>query len=171
MTGWRIGFTVAQKEIIEEMLELQEHILVHPSSISQMAAIAALRGSKDYTQKMLKEYAERREIITRELNNMPGITCLKPEGAFYVFPNIKKTGMSSTEMAMYLLEKAKIITVPGTAFGDYGEGYMRISYSTSKERIREAMNRMHVALEELGKNEKAKTAWKSRCASNFKMQL
>jgi aminotransferase len=157
MTGWRIGFVVAPEEIIEAMLELQEHVLVHPSSISQMAAIAALRGPRDYAQKMLKEYAERREIITKELNNMPGITCLKPEGAFYVFPNIKKTGMSSTEMAMYLLEKAKIITVPGTAFGNYGEGYIRISYSTSKDRIREAMNRMHAALEESGKNEKAKT--------------
>jgi aminotransferase len=149
MTGWRIGFAVAQKEIIEGMLELQEHILVHPSSISQMAAIAALRGSKDYTQMMLKEYAERREIITEELNSMPRVTCLKPEGAFYVFPNIKKTGMSSTEMAMNLLEKAKIITVPGTAFGEYGEGYIRISYSTSKEKIREAMDRMRVALEKL----------------------
>lgn len=151
MTGWRIGFAVAPKEMIEEMLELQEHILVHPSSISQMAAIAALRGPTRYTQMMLKEYRERREIITKELNNMPGITCLKPEGAFYMFPNIKKLGMSSTEMAMYLLEKAKIITVPGTAFGDYGEGYIRISYSISKEKIREAMNRMRVAIEKLNK--------------------
>ncbi len=149
MTGWRIGFVVAPKEIIEVMLELQEHILVHPSSISQMAAIAALRGPKEHVQKMLKEYAERREIITKELNTMLGVTCIKPEGAFYVFPSIKKTGMSSEEIAMYLLEKAKVITVPGTAFGDYGEGYIRISYATSKEKIREAMNRMQVALEKL----------------------
>ncbi|MBS7621556.1 pyridoxal phosphate-dependent aminotransferase [Candidatus Bathyarchaeota archaeon] len=149
MTGWRIGFVVAPKEIIEVMLELQEHILVHPSSISQMAAIAALRGPKEHVQKMLKEYAERREIITKELNTMLGITCIKPEGAFYVFPSIKKTGMSSEEIAMYLLEKAKVITVPGTAFGDYGEGYIRISYATSKEKIREAMNRMRTALEKL----------------------
>ncbi|MEM3641546.1 MAG: aminotransferase class I/II-fold pyridoxal phosphate-dependent enzyme, partial [Candidatus Bathyarchaeia archaeon] len=151
---WRIGFTVAQKEIIEEMLELQEHILVHPSSISQMAALAALQGPREYVLKMLREYAERREIIIKELNNMPGITCLKPEGAFYAFPNIKKTGMSSTEIAMYLLKKAKVITVPGTAFGDYGEGYVRISYSTSKEKIREAMKRMKAALEKLNKNNK-----------------
>lgn len=149
MTGWRIGFVVAPKEIIEVMLELQEHILVHPSSISQMAAIAALRGPKEHVQKMLKEYAERREIITKELNTMLGVTCIKPEGAFYVFPSIKKTGMSSEEIAMYLLEKAKVITVPGTAFGDYGEGYIRISYATSKEKIREAMNRMRTALEKL----------------------
>ncbi|MBS7637122.1 pyridoxal phosphate-dependent aminotransferase [Candidatus Bathyarchaeota archaeon] len=149
MTGWRIGFVVAPEEIIEVMLELQEHILVHPSSISQMAAIAALRGPKEHVQKMLKEYAERREIITKELNTMLGVTCIKPEGAFYVFPSIKKTGMSSEKMAMYLLEKAKVITVPGTAFGDYGEGYIRISYATSKEKIREAMNRMQVALEKL----------------------
>lgn len=151
MTGWRIGFVVAPEEMMEVMLELQEHILVHPSSISQMAAIAALRGPKECVQKMLREYAERREIITKELNSMPGFTCLKPEGAFYAFPNIKKTSMSSTKIAMYLLEKAKVITVPGTAFGDCGEGYIRISYATSKEKIMEAMNRMRAALEKLSK--------------------
>lgn len=151
MTGWRIGFVVAPEEIIEVMLELQEHTFVHPSSISQMAAIAALRGPKEHVQRMLKEYAERREIITKELNSMPGVTCLKPEGAFYVFPNIKETGMSSEKIAMYLLEEAKIITVPGTAFGSYGEGYIRISYTTSKEKIKEAMDRMRTALEKLNK--------------------
>ncbi|MGQ9531019.1 MAG: pyridoxal phosphate-dependent aminotransferase, partial [Candidatus Bathycorpusculaceae bacterium] len=104
MTGWRIGYAVAQKDIIEGMLELQEHILVHPSSISQMAAVAALQGPKDPTKRMLKEYAERRELITNELNSMLGLKCSKPEGAFYVFPNIKKLGMSSTDLAMYLLE-------------------------------------------------------------------
>ncbi|MEM1540345.1 MAG: pyridoxal phosphate-dependent aminotransferase [Candidatus Bathyarchaeia archaeon] len=151
MTGWRIGFVVAPEEVTEAMLELQEHVLVHPSSISQMAAIAALRGPKEHVQRMLKEYAERREIITKELNSMPGVRCLKPEGAFYVFPNIKKTGMSSEKIAMYLLEKAKVMTVPGTAFGDYGEGYIRISYATSKEKIKEAMNRTRIALEELSR--------------------
>ncbi|MEM2691594.1 MAG: pyridoxal phosphate-dependent aminotransferase [Candidatus Bathyarchaeia archaeon] len=151
MTGWRIGFVVAPEEVTEVMLELQEHVLVHPSSISQMAAIAALRGPKEHVQRMLNEYAERREIVTKELNSMPGVTCLKPEGAFYVFPSIKETGMPSEKIAMYLLEKAKVITVPGTAFGDYGEGYIRISYATSKEKLKEAMNRMRTALEKLNK--------------------
>jgi len=149
MTGWRIGYVVANKKIIDGMLEFQEHILVHPSSISQMAAIAALRGPKDHVRMMVKEYAERRKLITNELNTMPGITCLKPEGAFYVFPNVKKLGMSSTDVAIRFLEKARIITVPGIAFGEYGEGYIRISYSTSKEKIAEAMSRMRKTLQEL----------------------
>jgi len=154
MTGWRIGYVVANKEIIDGMLEFQEHILVHPSSISQMAAIAALRGPKDHIQMMVREYAERRKLITNELNTMPGITCLKPEGAFYVFPNIKELGISSTDMAINLLEKARIITVPGTAFGEYGEGYIRISYSTSKEKITEAMSKMRRTLQELIKKKR-----------------
>jgi len=154
MTGWRIGYVVANKEIIDRMLEFQEHILVHPSSISQMAAIAALRGPKDCIHMMVKEYAERRKLITNELNTMPGITCLKPEGAFYVFPNIKELGISSTDVAIHLLEKARIITVPGIAFGEYGEGYLRISYSTSKEKITEAMSRMRRTLGELIKKKR-----------------
>ncbi len=152
MTGWRIGFAVANKEIIDGMLEFQEHILVHPSSISQMAAIAALRGPKDHIHMMTREYEERRELIINELNTMPGITCLKPEGAFYVFPNIKELGISSTDVAIHLLEKARIITVPGIAFGEHGEGYIRISYSTSKGKITEAMSRMRKILQEILKS-------------------
>ena len=91
--------------------------------------------------------AERRKLIIDEINRMPGITCLKPKGAFYVFPNIRKLGMSSTDVAMHLLEKARVITVPGTAFGECGEGYIRISYVTSREKIAEAASRIGKSLQ------------------------
>ena len=146
MTGWRIGFAAANEEIIRQMTKLQEHLAAHPSSISQMAAIAALRGPKDHIKKMVKEYSERRELIMEKLAEIPEIKCFRPQGAFYVFPNIKAFKMSSEEFAMHILEKARVIIVPGTAFGNNGEGYVRISYAASKEEISRAMTRMKQAL-------------------------
>ena len=146
MTGWRIGYAAANEEIIRQMTKLQEHLAAHPSSISQMAAIAALRGPKDHIKKMVKEYSERRELIMEELAEIPEIKCFKPQGAFYVFPNIKAFKMSSEDFAMHILEKARVIIVPGTAFGNNGEGYVRISYAASKEEISRAMTRMKQAL-------------------------
>ena len=146
MTGWRIGFAAANEEIIRQMTKLQEHLAAHPSSISQMAAIAALRGPKDHIKKMVKEYSERRELIMEELAEIPEIKCFRPQGAFYVFPNIKAFKMSSEDFAMHILEKARVIIVPGTAFGNNGEGYVRISYAASKEEISRAMTRMKQAL-------------------------
>jgi len=146
MTGWRIGFAAANEEIIRQMTKLQEHLAAHPSSISQMAAIAALRGPKDHIKKMVKEYSERRELIMEELAEIPEIKCFRPQGAFYVFPNIKAFKMSSESFAMHILEKARVIIVPGTAFGNNGEGYVRISYAASKEEISRAMTRMKQAL-------------------------
>lgn len=146
MTGWRIGFAAANEEIIRQMTKLQEHLAAHPSSISQMAAIAALRGPKDHIKKIVKEYSERRELIMEELAEIPEIKCFKPQGAFYVFPNIKAFKMSSEDFAMHILEKARVIIVPGTAFGNNGEGYVRISYAASKEEISRAMTRMKQAL-------------------------
>ncbi|MEM3641937.1 MAG: pyridoxal phosphate-dependent aminotransferase [Candidatus Bathyarchaeia archaeon] len=146
MTGWRIGFAVANKEIIGQMTKLQEHISAHPSSISQMAAVAALKGEKSHVEMMVKEYSARRELVLKGLAEMPKIKCLKPQGAFYVFPNIKGFGMSSEEFAMRMLEKARVVLVPGTAFGDNGEGYIRISYATSREKLAEALTRIKNAL-------------------------
>jgi aspartate/methionine/tyrosine aminotransferase len=142
MTGWRIGFAVANRNIISQMTKLQEHISAHPSSISQMAAVAALKGGRDQIEMMVKEYHERREIVLKLLSDIPNVRCLKPHGAFYVFPNIKASKMSSEEFAMYALEKANVVLVPGTAFGDNGEGYVRISYATSKEKLIEALTRI-----------------------------
>lgn len=149
MTGWRIGYAVANEMIIREMIKLQGHMIVHPSSISQKAAIAALRGPQDCVQKMIKEYEERRNLVVDGINKIPGITTLKPKGAFYLFPNISRLGLSSLDLAMYLLEKAGVVTVPGTSFGEYGEGYIRLSYSTSREKIIEAISRIEEAIAKL----------------------
>lgn len=146
MTGWRIGFAVANKDIISQMTKLQEHISAHPSSISQMAAVVALKGGRDQIEMMVKEYCERREIVFSELSGISHVKCLKPRGAFYFFPNIKEFKMSCEEFAMHLLEKAGVVVVPGTAFGENGEGYIRISYATSKEKLREALTRIERTL-------------------------
>jgi aminotransferase len=142
MTGWRIGFAVADENIISQMTKLQEHISAHPSSISQKAAVAALREGNDCVKKMIAEYNERRELLLKGLLEIPGFECKKPQGAFYVFPNIKSFRMSSEEFSMQLLEKAKVVVVPGTAFGEHGEGYVRISYATSKEKLINALSRI-----------------------------
>jgi len=149
MTGWRVGYAVANETIIREMVKLQEHIVAHPSSVSQMAAIAALRGPQDCVEKMRKEYEERRNLMVGAIAKITGITSLKPKGAFYLFPNVSKLGLSSVDLAMYLLEKAKVVTVPGTAFGEHGKGYLRLSYATSKEKIIDAMSRIGGVAEKL----------------------
>jgi aminotransferase len=146
MTGWRIGFAVANNDIINQMTKLQEHISAHPSSISQMAAVAALKGRKDQIEMMVKEYAERRELVLNGLSEITKIKCLKPQGAFYIFPNIKGFKMSSEEFALRMLQKAGVVIVLGIAFGDNGEGYIRISYATSKEKLTEALTRIKRAL-------------------------
>ena len=147
MTGWRIGYAVSSREIISEMTKLQEHLAAHPSSISQMAAVAALTGPDDYVETMVKEYAERRNLVMRELSRVPGLRCVKPMGAFYVFPNISDFGVSSRDFAMHLLKEAKVVVVPGTAFGRFGEGHIRISYSVSEENLLKALSKIGEALE------------------------
>jgi len=142
MTGWRIGFAVANEDIISQMTKLQEHISAHPSSISQKAAVAALRGGNDCVKKMIAEYSERRGLLLKGLSEIPGFRCTRPQGAFYVFPNIKGFKMSSEKFSMQVLEKAKVVVVPGTAFGKHGEGYVRISYATSREKLANALSRI-----------------------------
>ncbi len=149
MTGWRIGYAVANKEIISEMTKLQEHLVAHPSSISQIAATAALRELNGQVERMVREYAERRRIIMDGLSKIPGIRFQRPRGAFYIFPNIRSFGMSSEEFTMYLLREAKVIVVPGSAFGRFGEGYIRISYSVSGEMLKEAIRRIAESIERL----------------------
>lgn len=142
MTGWRIGYAIASKNIISQMTKLQEHISAHPSSISQMAAVAALKGRDDCVKQMVAEYNKRRELLLKGLSEIPGFKCAKPQGAFYVFPSIRDFNMSSEEFAMQMLEKARVVVVPGTAFGEHGEGYIRISYATSKEMLADALSRI-----------------------------
>jgi aminotransferase len=149
MCGFRVGYAVAKKEIIKEMREFKVCTTISAPTISQLAAIEALRGSRKYVEKMRKEYDRRRKMLVRKLNQITGFHCLKPEGAFYVFPNISDFKMKSVKFATFLLEKAKVVVIPGTEFGKYGEGYLRLSYATSYEKIEEALDRIEKAVKKL----------------------
>lgn len=149
MAGWRIGYATANEEIIREMQKLQEHSTAHPSSISQKAAIAALDGPQACVAEMVQIYKERRDIVVKGLNKISGISCISPRGTFYAFPNIKELGYSSLELAEHLLREGHVVTVPGTAFGEEGEGHIRISYSTPIEMIKEGLNRIEQAVSQL----------------------
>jgi len=151
MTGWRLGFTIAPEEIIRDMIKLHAYIVGNVASFVQVAGVAALREEASWkaVEQMRNEYAERRKLVLEQLKEIPYIKAFEPKGAFYIFANIKDTGMKSEEFAEWLLEKARVVVIPGTAFGPNGEGYVRISYATSKEKLLEAMDRMKKALEEL----------------------
>jgi len=142
MTGWRIGYAAGNQDFIKEMTKLQEHVSAHPSAISQKAAIAALSGPQDVVKKIVEEYARRRETMYGRINEIAGISCMKPHGAFYIFANIKDLGMTSYDAAIFFLEKSRVATVPGSEFGPSGEGYIRISYSTSQDQIETGLGRM-----------------------------
>lgn len=147
MTGWRIGYAVAPAEIIGHMAKLVLYMSTCANSIGQRAAITALKGPQNFLVEMVNEYKRRRDFVVKRLNEIQGISCKLPKGAFYAFPNIKELNISSLECAHYLLERAKVSVVPGSGFGKHGEGYLRISYSTSLQHLEEAMNRIEKALE------------------------
>ncbi|MDQ3405594.1 MAG: pyridoxal phosphate-dependent aminotransferase [Actinomycetota bacterium] len=139
MTGWRLGFGVFPQKLVEPISRLVINSVSCTSAFSQYAAIAALDGPWDEVDRMKKAFAERSEIIVDGLNAIPGVSCVRPGGAFYAFPNIKELGLSSGELSDLLLEKAGVAALPGTAFGSYGEGYLRFSYANSTENIRAAL--------------------------------
>ena len=151
MTGWRLGFAIAPKEIIKDMIKLHAYVIGNVASFVQVAGIEALRSPKSWeaVEKMRQEYAERRKIVLDAIKEMPYISAFEPKGAFYIFANIKETGMTSEEFSEWLLEKAKVVVIPGTAFGKNGEGYVRISYATKKQKLIEGMERMKKVLEEI----------------------
>jgi len=151
MTGWRLGYAAAPVEFIKAMVRVHQYINTCAASFVQEAGITALEKAEPDVQEMVKEYARRRDYMVSAINSMDGVSCKTPGGAFYVFMNIKSFGMSSADMANYLLEEAKIATVPGSAFGSQGEGYVRFSYACSYERIVEGMERMRKALAKLPK--------------------
>jgi aminotransferase len=141
MTGWRLGYACGPAKIIAAMTKIHQYTMLCASIISQMAAREALKSGDRSVQEMKREYRRRREYIISRLNEI-GLDCHKPEGAFYAFPSIKKTGLSSMEFSKGLLKKEKVAVVPGTAFGPSGEGYIRISYASNLDKIKEAMVRM-----------------------------
>ncbi|HLC60490.1 MAG TPA: pyridoxal phosphate-dependent aminotransferase [Candidatus Nanoarchaeia archaeon] len=140
MTGWRIGYTSGPKEIIKAMDNLQGHSTSNPTSVAQMAAIEALSGPQDSVKTMVKAFDERRKFIYKRLNEIDGISCIEPEGAFYAFPNIEETGMDSMTFASKLLDEALVAVVPGIAFGS--DKHVRLSYATSIHEITRGMDRI-----------------------------
>ncbi len=142
MTGYRLGYVVAKKEFSEKITKIQINTASCPTHFAQIAAIEALKGPWDEVKAMIEDYQHKRDLIYDEINKINGFTMIKPAGTFYAFPNIKKTGMSSEEMATKLLEEAGVALLPGTAFGDAGEGYLRISFAGPREDIVEGMKRI-----------------------------
>ena len=150
MTGWRIGFACGPKEIIAAMTKIHQYTIMCVPITSQMAAAEALVSGKRSVEQMKREYNRRRLLMTTELNSL-GLECSSPQGAFYLFPSIKSTGLSSMDFSRKLLEEEKVAVVPGTAFGSCGEGYIRISYASSLENLKEALIRIKRFLEKRNK--------------------
>ena len=141
MTGWRLGYACGPKEIIAQMLKIHQFAIMCAPTTSQYAAVEALRSCDDEVQMMRQEYDDRRRYLIHRLRNM-GMDCFEPFGAFYIFPSIQKFGMSSDEFAERLLREKKVAVVPGTAFGDSGEGFIRISYAYSLDSLKAALDRI-----------------------------
>lgn len=149
MTGWRIGYGIMNKLIAEKITKLMVNSNSCTAAFTQMAAAEALNGPQDDVVKMVSEFKRRRDIMVDGLNNIEGVTCLRPIGAFYVFPNVSSFGKSSKEIADYLLNEAGVACLAGTSFGEYGEGYLRLSYANSVENIEKALIKMKEALSKL----------------------
>ena len=142
MTGWRLGFGIIPRELAARVDLLLTHSIGSTAHFTQFAGLEAVTGPQDMVNVMVTEYQRRRDVIVEGLNALPGFVCQKPQGAFYVFPNITGTGMSSTELANLILEKAGVALLPGNSFGEYGEGYLRISYASSLENIQKGLERI-----------------------------
>jgi len=139
MTGWRLGYGVMQKELADKVSKLLVNSVSCTASFVQIAGKAALDGLQDYVERMVAEYGKRRNMLVQGLNSIKGFRCTMPQGAFYAFPNIKGLGMTSNQAADYLLEKAGVAVLSGTAFGSSGEGYIRLSYANSMENLEKAL--------------------------------
>ena len=149
MTGWRLGFAAAPRPIVTQMLKIHQYGIMCSPTISQYSAVVALKDCKKDIEYMRNEYDMRRKLIVKGFNEM-GLECFEPEGAFYIFPSIKKTGLSSQQFCEQLIEKYRVAVVPGDAFGESGEGYIRVSYAYSLQHIKTALERIKLFLEELG---------------------
>ncbi len=149
MTGWRLGYAAAPEELITAMAKVQEHSVSCPTSFVQKAGVAALEGPQDEVDAMVKEFRKRRDVLVSGLNEIDEVSCVMPEGAFYVFANFSAYDNDSFKLAGELLERAGVAVIPGAAFGSQGEGYLRMSYATSMDNILEALERIKKALREM----------------------
>lgn len=146
MTGWRLGYTAADKVLTSALVRIHQYTTVCATTFSQWGGVEALTGSQRHADEMVKEFDRRRNLVYDALARMPRIRVVKPEGAFYIFPNIKAFGKTSEEVAAYLLDQAKVAVVPGSTLGDYGREFIRISYANSFENLKIAMERIEKAL-------------------------
>ena len=149
MTGWRIGYISAPTRIMDKIDYLLTHMVGCTATFTQHAILAALNGPKDELRNMVKEFKHRRKFVVSSLNQMPGIVCPEPAGAFYVFPNVKSFNKKSSWIANYLLEKGGVALLSGSDFGKFGEGYLRISYATSMKNLQEGIERIRISLAKL----------------------
>jgi aspartate/methionine/tyrosine aminotransferase len=149
MTGWRLGYGVMRKDLAEKVTQLMINSNSCTCAFAQMAGVEALRGPQDEARRMVEEFRRRREVIVSGLNKISGISCKKPKATFYVFPNVQKVGMDSRKLPDFLLNNAGVATLSGTAFGEYGKGYMRISFANSIPNLEKALKRIDEALKTL----------------------
>src|SRR5258706_14933523 len=148
MTGWRLGFLAAPEPIAKAIDAIQSHSTSNPTSFAQKGGVVALTGPQDHLPVWLAEFAKRRAYAHQKLNSIPGISCVNSKGAFYLFPNISKLGLKSTEFCARLLEEEKVAAVPGIAFG--ADHYLRISYATSMANIEKGLDRLEKFAKGLG---------------------
>lgn len=151
MTGWRLGYVVGPADIIESMGRLNENSIACVNTAVQWAGVEALLGTTKYVDAMVKEFQKRRDIVYEKINAIDGLSCVKPQGAFYAFVNVQGTGLTSEEFAIKLLEEKHVGLVPGVGFGNSGEGFVRFSYATSTENIIEGIRRMDELVQEIKK--------------------
>lgn len=142
MTGWRLGFGVMPADLAAQFSKLQTNCASCTATFTQLAGIEALTGSQEKPEEMVEEFRRRRDLMVNGLNEIPGFSCKVPQGAFYVFPNVKKLGLPSKKLADLLLEEGGVACLSGTAFGEFGEGYLRFSYANSQENLQEALRRV-----------------------------
>lgn len=162
MTGWRLGYGAMRKDLAQKVTQLMINSNSCTSAFTQMAGVEALRGPQTEPKKMDEEFRKRREVIVSGLNKIKGITCKKPGGAFYVFPNVKSFGMESKKLADYILNTAGVAVLSGTAFGSYGEGYLRLSFANSVQNIEKAMQRISQAVKDVKPASEAKVTEATR---------
>jgi aspartate/methionine/tyrosine aminotransferase len=149
MTGLRVGYIYGPKELISFLWLVHQYTVACVDSLAQHIALAALKGPQDFVTNMVHEFDIRRHLVHKRLMEIGGFNCSPPKGAFYVFPNIKDFGMSSEDFAQFLAKEANVATVPGSAFGVHGEGYLRISYAAAYEKLEEALNRIEWAVKKI----------------------
>ena len=149
MTGWRLGYGVMPAPLAEHVTRLMTNSASCTATFVQLAGLAALEGDDTSVRTMVEEFRQRRDLLVDGLNRLPGVSCTRPRGAFYVFPNVKGLRRPSKEIAQHLLDEGGVAVLWGAAFGEFGEGYLRLSYAASREALEQALERMGKALARL----------------------